>query len=135
MGQVCCHFEEWDHLSIVTSYNVKKDSPLALPCCNSKKEYVERDTEKGASQVNNLDELFDDVDKIVSTSALTPFINILPVLFGAICHGIMAAYEVEGYYYWMPWVFPNILLVQPIWWYYHSRRQNGLRGCINRWNR
>ena len=134
MGQQCCHFEDWDHLKIEASYKVEKDSPLSMPCCNSKKQYVVRDEENG-QHVKNIDVLFDEVDNILSSSALTPLWFILPILIGGISHGIMFAYEAAGYLYWIPWVLPNALLIQPMWWYYISKRSCGLKNAINKWNR
>lgn len=133
MGQQCCHFEDWDHLKIEASYKVEKDSPLSMPCCNSKKQYVVRDEENG-QHVKNIDVLFDEVDNILSSSALTPLWFILPILIGGISHGIMFAYEAAGYLYWIPWVLPNALLIQPMWWYYISKRSCGLKNAINKWN-
>lgn len=67
MGQNCCCFEDWSHLTIEDSFEVSKDSPISFACCPSKKEFVKRDPERGG-RVKNIDLLFDDVDKTLAVS-------------------------------------------------------------------
>ena len=69
MGNICFK-EDWSHLKIEESYRVKKDNVLGFPCCMKNEKYVIRDTEHG-SKTRNVEELFDEVDKVISVSSTT----------------------------------------------------------------
>merc|ERR1711963_1308915 len=61
-------WETFVSMKIEESYRVKKDNVLGFPCCMKNEKYVIRDAEHG-SKTRNVEELFDEVDKVISVSS------------------------------------------------------------------
>ena len=69
-------------------------------------------------------------------SVLSPLIWLLiPIIGGVATILMVVVYDVGGQYVWMPWVLPNVSFIQPLNWYYWSKRTKGMKNVIQKWNR
>jgi len=138
MGQCCakCYVSEEEmelSKNIESSYTVKKDNLCKFGFCSGTDNFVRRDVENNGKQYPSMDLLFDDIDKALSASALSPLIWMLLLVIGAIATPLLVVYD-QSTYIWMPWVLPNICLIQPMVWYYYGKRCKTLGKAVKKWN-
>merc|ERR1712098_934433 len=91
------------------------------------------DAENNGKQYPSMDILFDDIDKALSASALSPLIWMLLLVIGAIVTPILVVYD-EATWIWIPWVLPNVCIIQPLVWYYYAKRCRTLGNAVKKWN-
>merc|ERR1711963_232375 len=126
-------WETFVSMKIEESYRVKKDNVLGFPCCMKNEKYVIRDAEHG-SKTRNVEELFDEVDKVISCTVMS---ILLHVLIGVIVFGIAAPFIVlyaDLDQLWLPAVLGNVCIAQPLQVYLWSKRRRGLMSVLENWN-
>ena len=58
----------------------------------------------------------------------------LLLVIGGIATPILVVYD-EATWLWIPWVLPNVRIIQPMVWYYYGKRCRTLGNAVKKWNR
>jgi len=133
MGQCCgCYNVDFSGLEIETSFRVRRDPVFAFPCGSTTK-YVIRDADR-YGKFDQLDSLFDDIDRILSSTKLTPLIYLLIGVIGGLGTGLMVYFD-QMTYIWMVWVLPQCCFIQPLHFYFHGCRYRRLEKVLTDWYR
>ena len=140
-------------LTIETS--LKVENKLGLwdwPCCNKRKQWVNRDN-LSLVRVSGLEDVLDQIDQICSVefitffikywfivflnqeTSLTPLVWLLVIIIGLAATIPMVVYDINMNLLWMPWVFPNICFLQPLTQTYYYLRNKRLCKTMEAWNR